>query len=134
MTIIESKNVINQSVGTVYNFLADCNNHEKLMPENITDWSSTVDEASFTIQNMTTLALKVTERRLNEEIIIVPATKAPFDLTLSWKIKALDDSSTEAIFTIAAEMNMMMKMVASGPLKKLVEFETTKLKEELELL
>jgi len=131
MTIIESRSTINQSVETVYNFLADCNNHEKLMPENIIDWSSTMDEASFAIQNMSKLVLKVKERRLNEEIIIVPSGKAPFDLTLSWKIKALNDTSTEAIFTITAELNMMMKMVASGPLKKLAEFETVKLKEEL---
>ncbi|MDM8175009.1 MULTISPECIES: SRPBCC family protein [Olivibacter] len=132
MTVIESKSIINQPVEKVYNFLADCNNHEKLMPENVYNWSSTKDEASFTVQNMSKLALRVSERKENQEISIVPSEKAPFDLTLSWKVKSIDPSTSEAVFTIQADLNMMMKMLASGPLKKLTDYQTTKLKEELE--
>ncbi|MCL4639054.1 MULTISPECIES: SRPBCC family protein [Olivibacter] len=132
MTVIESKSIINQPVEKVYNFLADCNNHEKLMPENVYNWSSTKDEASFTVQNMAKLALRVSERKENQEISIVPSEKAPFDLTLSWKVKSIDPSTSEAVFTIQADLNMMMKMLASGPLKKLTDYQTTKLKEELE--
>ncbi|MGK9116372.1 MULTISPECIES: SRPBCC family protein [Sphingobacteriaceae] len=132
MTVIESKSIINQPVEKVYNFLADCNNHEKLMPENVYNWSSTKDEASFTVQNMAKLTLRVSERKENQEISIVPSEKAPFDLTLSWKVKSIDPSTSEAVFTIQADLNMMMKMLASGPLKKLTDYQTTKLKEELE--
>src|SRR5690606_41591824 len=132
MTVIESKSIINQPVEKVYNFLADCNNHEKLMPENVYNWSSTKDEASFTVQNMAKLTLRVSERKENQEISIVPSEKAPFDLTLSCKVKSIDPSTSEAVFTIQADLNMMMKMLASGPLKKLTDYQTTKLKEELE--
>lgn len=132
MTTIESKSIINQPIEVVYEFLADCNNHEKLMPENVYNWSSTRDEARFTIQNMAKLALKVQERKENEEVLIVPSEKAPFDLTLLWKLKPVDTSTSEVIFLINADLNMMMKMVASGPLKKLTDFQTAKLKEELE--
>jgi len=132
MTIIESKSIINQPIEVVYTFLADCNNHEKLMPENVYNWSSTVDEARFTIQNMAKLALRIEERKQNEEILFIPSEKAPFDVSLSWKVKSIDPSTTEASFTIHADLNMMMKMVASGPLKKLTDFQTTKLKEALE--
>lgn len=102
------------------------------MPENVYNWSSTKDEARFTIQNMAKLALKVKERKENQEISIVPSEKAPFDLTLIWTVKPLDDTTSEVIFSIQADLNMMMKMLASGPLKKLADFQTTKLKEELE--
>ncbi|MFC6098566.1 SRPBCC family protein [Olivibacter domesticus] len=132
MTTIESKSIINQPIEVVYKFLADCNNHEKLMPENVYNWSSTQDEARFTIQNMAKLALKVKERKENEEVLIVPSEKAPFDLTLLWRLKPVDTSTSEVIFLINADLNMMMKMVASGPLKKLTDFQTAKLKEELE--
>lgn len=132
MTTIESKSIINQPIEVVYKFLADCNNHEKLMPENVYNWSSTQDEARFTIQNMAKLALKVKERKENEEVLIVPSEKAPFDLTLLWRLKSVDASTSEVIFLINADLNMMMKMVASGPLKKLTDFQTAKLKEELE--
>lgn len=132
MTTIESKSIIKQPIEIVYKFLADCNNHKKLMPENVYNWSSTQDEASFTIQNMAKLALVVKERKENEEVLIIPSEKAPFELTLTWKLKPVDPSTSEAIFTIHADLNMMMKMIASGPLKKLTDFQTSKLKEELE--
>lgn len=132
MTVIESKNIINQPIEIVYNFLADFNNHEKLMPENIYNWSSTVDDATFTIQNMAKLALHIQERKQNEEIRFIPSEKAPFDLSLAWKLKSIDANTTAANFIVHADLNMMMKMMASGPLQKLTDFQTSKLKAELE--
>jgi len=132
MTAIESKNSINQPIEIVFKFLADFNNHERLMPPNISDWKSTADEASFSIQQMAKLALKMQSRTAHDTIIMVPAEKPPFDLTLSWKLRAITPITTEATFTITADLNMMMKMVAAGPLKKLTDFQTTKLQEELE--
>ena len=66
MTVIESKTIVNKPVSEVYIFLADLNNHQALMPENIYNWSSTQDEAKFTIQNMAKLALKVAKRAENK--------------------------------------------------------------------
>src|SRR5690606_31526533 len=79
MTIIKNQISIEKPAADVYAFLADCNNHEQLMPESITDWSSTRDEARFTIQNMAKLALKVDRRTENSEVVFVPAEKAAFD-------------------------------------------------------
>jgi hypothetical protein len=128
MTIIENKSILNAPIAEVYNFLEDCNNHEQLQPENIYNWVSTKDEASFTIQNMAKFALKIDERIPNSEILLLPKGDAPFDVSISWKLKPLD-SGTEAILTLKAELNMMLKMIASGPLQKLVDFQLLKLKE-----
>lgn len=127
MTVIESKAVIKKPVSEVYNFLADLNNHQQLMPENIYNWSSTKDEARFTIQNMAKLALKVSSRTENKEIIVVPAEEAPFPLELKWSVADNGNGSTTASYSISAELNMMMKMLASGPLQKLADHETQKL-------
>jgi hypothetical protein len=45
---------------------------------------------------------------------------------LSWELTG-DADNTLATFTINAELNMMMKMMASGPLQKLAEHETQRL-------
>lgn len=132
MTIIESKVTVNKPLGKVYEFLADLNNHHQLMPENIYNWSSTEDEAKFTIQNMAKLALKVSSRKKNEEIIAVPSEEAPFALELKWTVTDKGEGRTEALHTISAELNMMMKMLASGPLQKLVDHQTAALKKILE--
>jgi len=130
MTTFESKVNINKPVNGVYQFLADMNNHQQLMPDNIQDWTSTTDEARFGIQNMAKLALRIDSRIENTEINIIPFEKPPFALELKWVLDA-SGSSTEVQFTIAADLNMMMKMLASGPLQKLADHETQKLAELL---
>lgn len=132
MTIIESKVTVNKPLETVYEFLSDLNNHQQLMPENIYNWSSTEDEAKFTIQNMAKLALKVSSRKKNAEIIAIPSEEAPFALELKWSVSDKGDGKTEALHSISAELNMMMKMLASGPLQKLVDHQTAALKKVLE--
>lgn len=128
MTSFESKTSLSKSIEEVYAFLEDCNNHEKLQPENVYDWSSTRDEATFTIKNMSKLALKVKERKENAEIRFVPASETPFDLSLNWLLDQ-KDGKTEVTLELNAELNMMMKMMASGPLQKLIDFQIKRLTE-----
>lgn len=132
MTIIQSKTIVNKPVDSVYTFLADLNNHQQLMPDNIYNWSSTGDEARFTIQNMAKLALKVSSRSENHEIVIKPSEEAPFPVELKWTLLDAGNGTTEAVHTISAELNMMMKMLASGPLQKLADHQTVQLKQSLE--
>ncbi|HXH99628.1 MAG TPA: hypothetical protein VNI52_05140 [Sphingobacteriaceae bacterium] len=129
MTVFESKAIINKPCAEVYTFLADLNNHQQLMPENVYNWSSTKDEAWFTIQNMAKLALKVSNRIEDSTIIIVPAEEVPFNLELRWVISDNNDSSSTAVLTILVDLNMMMKMLASGPLQKLTDHQTEQLKQ-----
>lgn len=132
MTIIESTVEINLPIEKVYAFLADLNNHQQLMPENIYNWSSTQDEASFTIQNMAKLAIKISDRIENEELVAIPTEKPPFDVTLKWNVSRLENGNTLAKHTISADLNMMMKMLAAGPLQKLADHQTRSLKQVLE--
>jgi len=127
MTVIESIVTLNASAASVYNFLTDLNNHQQLMPENVISWTSTKDEARFNIQNMAKLALQVASRNPNE--IIINAVEAPpFPLQLKWEIKEAG-TQTQVGFTISAEMNMMMKMLAGKQLQKLADHETEQLQQ-----
>mgnify|MGYP001260682652 FL=1 len=127
-TSINSTVTLHKPIADVYTFLADLNNHQQLMPENIYNWSSTTDEAAFTIQNMAKLAIKVSSRIPNQEIVAIPSAEAPFDLELKWELKDVGNDTTEATHTISAELNMMLKMLASGPLQQLADHQTAKLK------
>lgn len=131
MTIIKSIVEINQPIEKVYSFLGDLNNHQKLMPENIYNWSSTEDQASFTIQNMAKLSIHISERIENKQLIAVPTEKPPFDVELKWTVESTTNGSTIATHIISADLNMMMKMLASGPLQKLADYQAEKLKEIL---
>ncbi len=126
MTTFQSSAIINKPINEVYLYLADMNNHQQLMPDNVQEWSSTTDEASFNIQNMLKLALKIEERMVNGEIKIIPVGTPPFNMELKW-ILAPNNNQTEVTFTIVADLNMMMKMMASGPLQKLAVHEVQSL-------
>ncbi|MES2110181.1 MAG: SRPBCC family protein [Bacteroidota bacterium] len=127
MTTFQNKVIVKQPVNKVFDFLADMNNHQKLMPaEDIGEWKSTYDEASFNIRGMITLSLKVDSRVENKEIKIVPAAKSPFEMDLKWELEQ-SGGETEVTFTINAELNLMMKMAVSGQLKKLTEHEANSL-------
>ena len=128
MSIFESKALLNKPIAVVYQFLADMNNHGQLMPDNITDWTSTADVASFNIENVSKLSLKIDHRITDREIRIVPAEKPPFNMELKWELTEAGNK-TEAVFTINADLTMLMKMMASGPLQKLTENETQRLTE-----
>lgn len=130
MSSFNSKVTTNKPVEEVYAFLKDCNNHEQLQPENIYNWSSTQDEASFTIKNMAKLSLKIEERQENAKIRFVPVGEVPFDVSLNWLMEPTE-SGTAVTLELNADLNMMMKMVASGPLQKLVDFQTQRLTEVL---
>ena len=131
MTVIESATTVNQPIEKVYSFLADMNNHQQLMPENIYNWVSTVDDASFTIQNMAKLAIRISSRIPNQELIAVPTEKPPFDIELKWTVKDNGDGTTTATHIITADLNMMMKMLAAGPLQKVADHQTERLSEIL---
>lgn len=129
MTVIESAIELNLPIEKVYQFLQDLNNHQQLMPENIYNWSSTTDEASFTIQNMAKLAIKISSRVANTEIVAIPTEKPPFDVELKWTVTPSANGGTIAKHIISADLNMMMKMLASGPLQKLADHQTKRLGE-----
>lgn len=131
MAVFESKVNIDKPISEVYHFLSDFNNHERLMPDNITNWSSTINKASFSIKNLGNLSLQISNKIENQTIIILPASETPFNVEMRWVLADLGDNTTEAILTVTAELNMMLKMLASGPLKKLVEYQTEALRKLL---
>jgi carbon monoxide dehydrogenase subunit G len=126
MTTFESKISIHRPVSEVYDFLADLNNHQQLMPENIYNWDATRDTARFAIQNMAKLSVKVASRVENVQIVIVPAEEAPFGFEMKWELSSVG-GATDVVYTVSADLNMMMKMLAAKPLQKLVDHQTQSL-------
>jgi len=130
MAIFESKIAINRPVSDVYQFLADFNNHGQLMPDNVQNWSASYNEASLMVQNTIKLSLQIVERIENKVVNIAAVNNPPFPVRLNWSLEA-NGESTNVTFTINAELNMMMKMMVSGPLQKLADHEVGSLKATL---
>ncbi|MFM9943770.1 MAG: SRPBCC family protein [Bacteroidia bacterium] len=122
MTQIESvfENV-EESKEKVFAFLSDLNNHQKLMPNQVSDWWSNNDEAKMRIQGLGALHLKKSETKENSYLKITPVGATPVDLFLEWVIEP-EDGYCKVKTIINAELNMMMRMVATKPLQNLADF------------
>ncbi len=128
MTIIQNKTIIKAPVDRVYAFLADVNNHEQLMPDDIGNWSSTYDDASFTIKNMGDISIRIAKRIDNSEVVLKPSVKTPFEVTLRWRLNQKEATITVAKLVVEADLTIMMKMLATGTLQKLVDHQVHRLR------
>jgi len=128
MKNFESKRVtLKASEQTVFAFLSDMSNLGRFMPEQITNWQATVDTCSFTIQNMTTLSMHISERVPFERIDVTSEGKTPFDFTLHLLLYPQTETQSEACFILNADLNMVFSMMASKPLQNLVDLMASNL-------
>ena len=128
MTKLESnKVVLDKPSATIFNFLIDFNNFEKLMPQQVTNWKSTGEDCSFTIQGMATLGMKYAEKIPHTEVRIVPNGKVPFDFKLTCLI-AETATGCEAQLVMDADLNPFLKMMAEKPLTNFLNLLVERLK------
>jgi hypothetical protein len=129
-TKIESEKVgVPHSAEKLFNYLTDFNNFQKLMPPQVTNWVSTNDDCSFTINGMATIGMKIIEKFPFEKIVISSNGKVPFDFKLFVNIVATSESSCDGQLIFESEMNAMMKMMVEKPLGNFFNLLAQKIKD-----
>ncbi len=116
----------------IYTFLGDFNNFEKLMPEQVINWQSTEDICSFTIKGMADLAMKMDQKTEYSRVSYASDGNSPFPFGLSFDIETREGGQSEVTASLSAQLNPMLKMMASRPLQNFVNLLTGKLKEVME--
>ena len=128
MTRLESQSVeIAHSAETVFSFLSDFNNFQKLMPEQVTNWKSSPTECEFTINGMATIGMRIEETQSPNLIRIVENGKVPFTFKLEVLLQPTNAEKCHAKLVFEAELNAMMKMMLEKPLGNFVQLLATKL-------
>lgn len=117
LTKIESDiSEINNSAENIFNNLSDFRNFEKLMPSQVTDWTSTSDECTFTIKGMATIGMKIIEKTPNTKITISSNGKVPFAFQLFILITPKDENNCVGQLIFESDLNPMLKMMVVKPL------------------
>jgi hypothetical protein len=130
MTRIESEQVeVARSSESIYKFLSDFNNFKSLMPEQVTNWSSTDSECSFTIKGMATIGMKIVEKIPHSLIKITSSGKVPFNFTLNVELNSIGDNKCNARLVFESDINPMMKMMVEKPLQNFFNLLVRKLKD-----
>lgn len=102
------------------------------MPPQVSDWESDSEHCSFNIQNMATLGMRYDQKIQYDHIIIVSEGKSPFNFNLHCYLESVDVDSTDIRLQLNADLNMMLKMIASKPLANFVNILANKIKEVCE--
>ena len=130
MTKIESEKVeVNSSAENIFNYLSDFNNFQKLMPPQVTNWTSTTEDCSFTINGMATIGMKIIDKAPFTKITISSNGKVPFEFKLFVLLTETGANSCVGQLVFESELNMMMKMMVEKPLGNFFNMLAQKMKD-----
>ena len=129
MTTFESRiGKIQSSQKTVYDFLSDFNNFEQFIPgDKAKDWKSDESKCSFKVDGIGEVGLEIMEREPNKLIKITGSGMANVEFYMWIQLKDLEENDTRVKLTMKADLNPMIKMVATNPLKNFLEIIITKM-------
>ncbi|MEY4833974.1 MAG: hypothetical protein RI980_89 [Bacteroidota bacterium] len=121
MNLESPKTNVEKSAEYIFNALSDIKNFEKLMPENMAKFE-VIDENCFEfgLKGMPEIKLVKKASTPNSEIVLGAASsKLPFTLTA--KIDATSENTTDIQLFFEGEFNAMMAMMVKGPITKFIE-------------
>ena len=111
---------VNHSSETVFKFLSDVKNFEKLMPENIDKFELlNEDTFRFALKGMPEIVLRKEEERPNSKVVL-GAASSKLDFTLTADIHEIDIDKSDVSLSFDGKFNAMMAMMVKGPLTKFI--------------
>lgn len=129
MTRIESHLIhLDSSAPEVYAFLAELSNHERILPEQVINWKVDGDTCEYTIKGTGSVHLKVKERTENKSITLEPNGRIPFPFEVNWSIEAGQEGGCSVRAVMNAELNPVLKLMATQPLTNFLKMQVDNLK------
>lgn len=125
MTIESPKATVNQSQETLFNFLTDVKNFEKLMPQNITKFEMLNENRFvFALSGMPEIVLELKDQTPNSKVVLGAASdKLPFTLTAN--LEAINENESSCVLLFEGQFNAMMGMMIKGPITNFIGTLTT---------
>lgn len=120
MHIKSPKTTVEKNQQSLFEFLTQVENYEKLMPESLEKFV-VIDKESFLFQlkGMPEIALQLNEKTPYNTIIFgSKSDKVPFSLQAN--ITEVSDSQSEVELVFDGKFNSMMAMMVKSPLKKFI--------------
>lgn len=117
---------INQMISEVVEVLANPENFRPLLPPSIKEFSPTEKGVIMDIKGLGKIDFVFTDKG-PEKITLTPVSKTPFPFYLQWNLKEKGES-TQVEALIAAEMNLMMRMMAEKLLTDVLDHQIENVK------
>lgn len=104
-----------------FNFLVDMANYEQLMPADTKSFEIHESGKGFTVGVGALPKVGMRLKETNEPTQIIFVSPAPsFDYTLTINIEPVDENSSDVQLNFDGKFNMMIEMMAKGPLTSFI--------------
>ena len=116
------KGILNCTAEEVYRFVTDVRNFERFVPpKTVTNWSADKESCSFSVPMAGTVKVRLAGKEEYTKVVFNGDALKENDFTLSLVISDKDSSVTEVHVLLAADINPMIKMLASAPVNQFLE-------------
>ncbi len=106
----------------VYNFVTDIRNFEQFIPaDSIKDWHAESDTCSFNISVAGTVSVRIIKKEPHGKVVFNGDALKKNDFTLVMNILTGRNSAAEVKILLEAELNPILKMMASKPINQFLE-------------
>lgn len=123
MTKFESRTgKVNSTEEYVYQYLSNFDNFKDVIPQDeVKDFRSDEDSCSFTIDTIGQVGLRIVEKEPCKLIKISSDENTKYEFYFWIQIKQAAEKDTRVKLTIKANLNPMVKIIASRPLQMLLD-------------
>lgn len=107
------------NAGQVFAFVTDIRNFEQFIPEgSINGWHAEKESCSFSVSMIGNVTVILAEKEKAVKVVFKGDALKKNDFTLTLKIAETVKNHAEVIVTLDADLNPMMKMLASKPINQ----------------
>jgi carbon monoxide dehydrogenase subunit G len=106
----------------VFNFVANIRNFERFIPQGtINNWQSDGESCSFSVSMLGTVNIRLSEKEMFKKVVFAGDALKKNDFTLVLNISDNVNKPAEVKVTLKADLNPMLKMIASKPIGQFLE-------------
>jgi ribosome-associated toxin RatA of RatAB toxin-antitoxin module len=132
MKITSTQTRINLSAFKLFELAGNCRNFARYMPEQVKDFITTDDSCTFTLENITTVTLKILEKTPFTGICYVAENDKNIPLFLDLKCNVVSENETDVVAELDIEIPFFLKPMIEKPLQRFVEELSNKIKIDAE--
>jgi hypothetical protein len=106
----------------VFTFVTDIRNFERFIPqETIINWQAQRESCSFSVSMLGTVSLRLAEKEVCKKVIYNGDALKRNDFSLVLHISGIGKNPAEVKVIMNADLNPMMKMMATKPIGQFLE-------------
>ena len=110
------------SAEEVFGFVTDIRNFERFVPRGtINDWHAEKESCSFSVSMLGTVSLRLAGKEMYNKVVYAGDALKKNDFTLELNISGNGENPVKVKVLLNAELNPMMKMIATKPISQFLE-------------